>query len=181
MQSHADYIHEFKHWVSDFIVGLNVCPFAHREVAQDSIRYCVINFDDDNDFYASFSEELHTLDADDRIETTLILLPQLQDDFAAFLNQAGFAQQILHLNGYDGIYQVANFHPHYVFADSDASDPANFTNRAPCPALHLLREQSLTRVIRAHKNADQIPEDNIRRLREIGFAELQARLARIKT
>jgi hypothetical protein len=180
MPSNAEYINQFKRWVSDFIVDLNVCPFARREVVQESIRYTLIRFDDDDDFYAAFSEELRTLDENAGIETTLILLPQLQNDFAAFLNQAGFAQQILHLNGYDGVYQVANFHPNYVFADSVPDDAANFTNRSPCPALHLLREASLTRVIRAHKNAEQIPEDNIYRLRDIGFAELAARLTRIK-
>ncbi|MGX5914543.1 DUF1415 domain-containing protein [Aliidiomarina sp. Khilg15.8] len=181
MQSDKEYIHQFQRWVSEFIVDLNICPFARREVSRNSVRYVVTKFENDDEFYATLCQELQLLDSSSETETTLLLLPQLTDDFEGFLNQAGFAEQILHLNGYEGVYQIANFHPDYVFADSAPDDAANYSNRAPCPALHLLREASLTRAIDAHKNAEQIPDDNVRRLREIGLAELQARLASLKT
>jgi hypothetical protein len=53
--------------------------------------------------------------------------------------------------GYEGIYQIASFHPDYCFADSDVDDPANYTNRAPYPIFHLLREQSMESAL-AHFN-----------------------------
>ena len=43
----------------------------------------------------------------------------------------------------DGVLQVASFHPNYQFADADPDDVENYSNRAPYPTLHLIREESL--------------------------------------
>ena len=163
-------------WVKDFIVPFNICPFAKREVERESIRYQVASYAHDNDFYDLMQQELKLLHTESEPETTLLILPQLDDHFEDFLNQAGYATQILQLEGYSGTIQIAHFHPHYVFTGSEHSDAANYTNRAPHAALHLLREDSLARVIRAHKNAEQIPADNIKLLREMGIAPLQQKL-----
>lgn len=168
-------------WVEQFIVPLNICPFAKREVERATIRYRVAELKSDEALYDVLVDELTRLDEQGEIETTLLILPQLNDDFERFLNMAGYGQQILALEGYSGDYQLANFHPHYVFTDSDESDPANYTNRAPHACLHLLREASLERVIRAHKNADQIPAENIEKLRELGLSAMQAYFAAYAT
>lgn len=165
--SPSDIIQRSRQWVDEFIVGHTICPFARREVERDTIAYVIDYFSDDDDFYSKFLAQLEALDANPQCETTLWLLPQLDNDFEAFLNHAGFAQQIIALAGYSGIYQIANFHPDYVFADSHADDPANYTNRSPHACLHLLREASLERVIRAHKQAAEIPQRNIDYLRAL--------------
>lgn len=175
------YIQQTRDWVAQFIVPLNICPFARKEVENNKVRYEVLNFNDDNHFYELFSQELNWLHEHPEVETSLVILPQLADDFDSFLNQTGFAQQILALEGYSGIFQLANFHPAYIFADADEEDPANFTNRSPWPALHVLRESSLARAIRAHKNAEQIPEQNIEHLRQLGTAEIRRLLSSIKS
>ncbi|WP_157982780.1 DUF1415 domain-containing protein [Aliidiomarina minuta] len=173
------YTQQTRDWVAQFIVPLNICPFARKEVENNKIRYEVLNFNDDNSFYELFSQELNWLHENPETETSLIILPQLVDNFDAFLNQTGFAQQILQLEGYSGVFQLANFHPAYVFADAEEQDPANYTNRSPWPALHILREESLARAIRAHKNAEQIPVQNMRQLRELGSDEIKDLLTRI--
>ena len=38
--------------------------------------------------------------------------------------------------GWEGELQVASFHPQYQFADTEAEDPGNLTNRSPWPLLH---------------------------------------------
>ena len=73
----------------------------------------------------------------------------------------------------DGIYQLASFHPDYCFADADPDDPANYTNRSPCPTLHLLREASLEQALRHVENPEEIPERNIRVARELGAEQLR--------
>jgi hypothetical protein len=70
--------------------------------------------------------------------------------------------------GFEGIYQVASFHPDYRFADADADDPANYTNRSPYPMLHLLREASLEHAIDNYPDPDSIPENNIGKARSLG-------------
>lgn len=188
-------------WVTDFIVDLNICPFALREVRKQSIRYQVCSKPGDDALYDAVSDELNFLVAHPQVETTLLILPHLDNDFEAFINSAGLAQQVITLNNFTGRFQLANFHPHYVFADSQpgvngvsyseasdheigdralaakTEDPADYTNRAPHAALHLLREDSLARAIHAHKNAELIPGHNIQRLRQLGLKDMQKRFA----
>ncbi|RAJ96887.1 DUF1415 domain-containing protein [Aliidiomarina maris] len=175
----ADYIRRTQRWVDDIIVGLNVCPFAQREVSRNSIRYQVAFDLDDNAVYDWVMAELELLVTSPKIETTLLILPQLDVSFEAFLNQAGLAQQVIYTNGLQGEFQLANFHPHYVFEGAAEEDPANYTNRAPHATLHLLREASVARAVKAHKRADDIPEHNIARLRELGLNTMQGYLRRL--
>lgn len=173
------FIQRMQAWTEQFIVALNICPFAKREVQQQRIRYTQIAQLDDNLLYDTLLSEMKLLDTSPEVETTLILLPTLDNNFPGFLSTASYAQHIINLEGYTGVYQVANFHPLYVFSGSDESDAANYTNRSPHSALHILRESSLERAIRAHKNAEQIPEDNIEQLRQLGLENVKQRFARL--
>ena len=164
-------------WVERFVVGLNVCPFASREVKNDSIRYVLSTETDDNSIYDVVTHELQLLADQPQVETTLILVPGLDNDFEAFLNTAGFAEQMIQLQGLSGVFQLAHFHPEYQFSGAEVNDPANFTNRAPHAALHLLREASVERAVRAYKNAENIPLQNIEKLRELGLSDMQERLS----
>ena len=164
-------------WVDHFIVDLNICPFAKREVIKKSIRYVESLEVGDHSIFDLLSCELSGLCKHADIETTIILLPGLDSEFEAFLNVAGFAQQIIQLQGLNDQFQVAHFHPQYHFTGAAISDPANYTNRAPHAALHLLRQASVERAVRGYKNAEEIPENNIKRLRELGLDDMQCRFS----
>ena len=79
------------------------------------------------------------------------------------------AEALLEEYDYDGIYQIASFHPEYLFAGAKRDAPANYTNRAPYPTLHLLRESSLDRAIDSHPDIDGIPQRNIDYSQEKGL------------
>ena len=89
------------------------------------------------------------------------------DDFASFLD---LVEVVLRTQGLSGTLQVASFHPDYVFADAEPDDIANYTNRAPYPTLHLIREASLARATAAFPDAADIYERNIETLNELGLA-----------
>jgi hypothetical protein len=55
-----------------------------------------------------------------------------------------------------------------VFAGADPDDPANCSNRAPYPTLHLLREESIDRAVAAFPEAEAIFGANIATLRALG-------------
>ena len=76
----------------------------------------------------------------------------------------------------EGIYQVASFHPDYQFGGTRPGDAENYTNRAPYPVLHLLREESLERVIADYPDVDDIPERNIALMNRLGQDKLEALL-----
>jgi len=70
----------------------------------------------------------------------------------------------------DGVIQIASFHPEFQFADSEPDDITNYTNRAPFPTLHLIREESLDRAVEAFPEAEMIFERNIETMKKLGLA-----------
>lgn len=87
------------------------------------------------------------------------------------------ANELIDVQGYEGIYQLASFHPDYCFNGEEQSDASNYTNRSPYPTLHILRESTMEAAIASHPDADAIPARNIAFCQKKGnqfFAELLA-------
>lgn len=154
-------ISEMQAWVSGLIVKYNICPFARAEVERDGIRYVQASSNATDSLLAQLIAECQWLDEHPETATTLLIMPSGYGDFYEYLDVLDMANELLALEGYEGIYQLASFHPDYCFADSPASDPANYTNRAPYPVLHLLREADVSRVMRDATDADDIVARNI--------------------
>lgn len=165
-----------RRWIESVILDCDFCPFAGREFARNSIHYNVIRGGELERCLESVIEECVLLDAETEIETSLLLFPDACADFDDFLDFAGIADALLIDQGYEGIYQLASFHPDYCFADQDVNDPANYTNRSPYPTLHLLRESSLERVLGDHPDPDLIPQRNIDFARRQGLDKMRALL-----
>jgi len=72
------------------------------------------------------------------------------------------------------VLQIADFHPRYQFAGTQPDDISNFTNRAPYPILHVLRESSIDRAVEAFPDASLIFEKNMQTLRALGVEGWQA-------
>jgi hypothetical protein len=162
-----------RHWVESFVVGLNLCPFAGRELRQERIRFVVTSSTTEAELLASLQAELERLDTDPAIETTLLIHPRVLqgfDDYNQFLETA---DDLLSAMEVDGIYQIASFHPHYQFVGTAAADVENYTNRSPYPLLHLLREQSLEQSIASYLDTEQIPLRNIELMKRLGIARLK--------
>lgn len=167
-------IAQTKKWIVDVVVGCNFCPFAAREVKRDSILFEVLENASKPLVLAGLRKTLEQLDKNPDIETAFLILPQHFHSFPVYLRLVTAAETLLRKEGYEGIYQVASFHPGYLFAGSNPSDPANYTNRSPYPMLHLLREASVSRVVDAHPNPHAIPETNTAFARQKGLAYMAA-------
>lgn len=166
-----------QNWVSNVIVKYNFCPFARKEVEEKSIHYEVSEACKLEDAVLAMIEGCIFLDAHPEKETTLLIFPTGFERFDDFLDLVDLANALLSAQGYEGKYQIANFHPDYVFADSDDNDPANYTNRAPYPTLHLIREESMAIALETYDDPESIPENNIRLARRKGEAFWQQLLA----
>jgi hypothetical protein len=162
-----------KNWIEKVVIGLNFCPFAKREVLRDSIRYVVSDKESLKEVLLEFIEELKILDNNDSTETTLLIYPTLFADFEDYLDLVGMGQDFLRQLNYEGIYQLASFHPQYQFGGTEVDDASNFTNRSPYPILHLLREESLEKALEHYDAPEDIPERNIKVAEEQGFKALQ--------
>ncbi|MCG6888961.1 MAG: DUF1415 domain-containing protein [Gammaproteobacteria bacterium] len=162
-----------RYWVETVVVGLNLCPFAGRELLQERIRFVVTPAATEAELLASLQAELELLDTNPAIETTLLIHPRVLQDFADYNQFLEAADDLLRATGVEGIYQLASFHPQYQFAETAADDVENYTNRSPYPMLHLLREQSLERSIANYPDTDRIPLRNMARMKRLGIARLK--------
>ncbi|WFM70406.1 DUF1415 domain-containing protein [Halomonas sp. CKK8] len=167
-------------WVETFVVAHDVCPFAVREVARDSIRSVAVPARDREAALLALFDECRHLEATPEVETTLLVLTEGLEDFDDYLDLLEIAEELLDDQGFDGTFQLASFHPDYVFADAEPDDPANFTNRSPYPMWHLLREAGLERALEHHPDPEGIPARNIAAMRELGHEALAAALARLR-
>ncbi|WP_457934045.1 DUF1415 domain-containing protein [Pseudoalteromonas sp. SCSIO 43210] len=161
-------ISQTREWVSSVIVKYNFCPFARKEVENNCIHYIVSLATSMDDAVMDMLEQCVELDREPERETTLIMFDNGFSDFEDFLDLVDLANALLVAQGFEGKYQIANFHPDYVFADSDETDAANYTNRAPFPTLHLIREASMSEALDSYNEPESIPEHNINLARRKG-------------
>lgn len=161
-----------RHWLERAVIGLNLCPFAKAVHVKQQIRYVVSHAASEADVLDTLDAELTTLvDTDpDVIDTTLVILPDAFDDFHVFNGFLPRADKLLKRRRLDGTIQIASFHPRFQFAGSDEDAIENYTNRAPYPILHLLREASVDRAVDAYPDAAMIYERNEQTMRRLGHA-----------
>ena len=157
-----------RRWVESVVVALNLCPFAKRVLLQEQIRFVVTEANTEEQLLADLQDELTLLVNDSTVETTLLILPGLMQEFSDYNQFLGYADDLLIQMDLEGVYQVASFHPQYQFDGTETGDVENFTNRSPYPMLHLIREQSLDRALANYPDADQIPLLNIERMKGLG-------------
>lgn len=177
----TEVIKTVERWLTAVVIGLNLCPFAQREYRSDKVRFKESAARDTEQLLKDLIVELSLLSRRDDIETTLLIVPNALSDFLTFNDFLGFADDLLLEMKLDGVYQIASFHPHYQFAGTTVDDVQNYTNRAPYPILHLLREDSVSRAIEHHPNTDKIPDDNIQLMRSLGVQHMQTLLAKCNT
>lgn len=171
-ESHEAVIAATRHWLTQAVIGLNLCPFAKAVHVKGQIRYAVSDALDMEAVLADLEAELQTLISADpeALDTTLLILPRALADFLDYNDCLFFADRMLKQLRLEGIVQIASFHPAYQFEGSGPDDIENYTNRAPYPILHLLREDSIERAVQAVPDAEDIFERNQETLRRIGLA-----------
>ena len=154
-------------WIRKVVIGCNFCPFAAKAMVKKTVRYVVVANSDFKTALTQLANEFEFLNNHDNIETTFIIFSNGFADFLQYLNLVDKGERLLTKEKYEGIYQLASFHPLYLFAGSNENDAANYTNRSPYPMLHILREESITNALENFDDPDSIPEKNI------GFAKVK--------
>ena len=157
-------------WLERAVIGLNLCPYARAPHVGGRIRWVLSEADDSDGLVEELLRELEHLRQHEisEVETTLLVIPQLLADFEDYLDLLHAAEALLQALGYAGEFQLASFHPDYRFEGAAVDAIENCTNRSPLPMLHVLREDSISRIVDAGADVEAIPERNQQRLRELG-------------
>lgn len=170
MQVRQEIIRQTKKWIDKVVIECNFCPFAKGVLSMHNAVFFQIDEGSNiKNTLATFLIELNRLDSDDSIETTFLILPNGYNSFEYYLDLVSAVEKYLEENGYDGIYQVASFHPNYLFDGSSEYDAANYTNRSVYPMLHILREASIDKALEHYKEPETIPNRNINFAKEKGL------------
>jgi len=160
-----------RRWLERAVIGLNLCPFAKAVHVKQQVRFVLSDAELEDDLLEELAEELLRLrdTPAEEVDTTLLVHPRVLTDFLDYNDFLDRVDALIEALELEGVLQVASFHPDYRFADTDADDPGNCTNRAPYPALHLLREASLDKAIAAYPDADVIVERNLETMAKLGL------------
>jgi hypothetical protein len=159
-----------RRWLEKAVIGLNLCPFAKSVYIKDQVRIAICQAQDRHVLTAQLYEELQLLATTpaQQTDTTLLVVPCMFEQFGDFNDYLDIAEAVLGELELVGEIQLASFHPFYQFANTEPDDLSNYTNRAPYPILHLLREDSLDKAAEQYPDASVIFERNIAVVRELG-------------
>lgn len=177
----AEAVRHTLNWVDEAVVGWGLCPFAARPRASPEGLRCVGVAAGDSVLEVCLQEAHRLAGAPPEEPATTLVVARSDDhpaleDFMGYLGAADAVQEALDEAGYEGIIQLATFHPEYCFSGEDPDSAGVYSNRAPHPTFHLLREVDVTRAVEEHSDTLSIPETNVSKLEELGVAYLKERL-----
>lgn len=148
-------------WVKRIVVGWNLCPFAEKSIRQQQLKLETVRGTDEADIVGSVLGEMMV--RKDLPGTTLIIAPEcFPQEFERYLEYVQAIEELMVEYELDGYVQVAPFHPLFEFEGSGKDGIDNYTNRAPFPIFHVLREQEVeTAVDKLGGDASKIWKRNV--------------------
>ena len=154
-------------WIKEFVIKHNLCPFAHKPVSENRVKYLLVNKVIGSELRDIFLEEVRNLSTDATISNSFLVCPKLNKDFLTYINFIYELEELLIQEGFEGIFQLASFHPLYQFGGTVPEDVTNRTNRSPHALIHILRGDEMEKAIKHYGNTDQIPFQNIEKMRNL--------------
>ncbi|MDO6617076.1 MULTISPECIES: DUF1415 domain-containing protein [Pacificibacter] len=174
--AHQDVVKNTRRWLEQMVVGLNLCPFSSRVIAQNQVHYAICDAITDEQLEQFCVTELQRLlgSNENDIATSLLMFTQGLAEFDEYLAILDWFQQLLENAELEEHVQLASFHPQYQFEGVAAEDLSHFTNRSPYPTIHLLRQDQMSKVLAQVSDPEKIYLDNIKTLNKLGRRQVEA-------
>ncbi|EPX6935033.1 DUF1415 domain-containing protein [Vibrio parahaemolyticus] len=160
-------------WLNDVVIGLNLCPFAAKPQRNKQIKIFVSEATQEEALLEDILLQLIELSTTEpeKLETTLVVVPNMLQDFWDYNFCIDWVEGLFKQQDWEGIFQVATFHPDYCFGGAAPEDDENLTNRSPYPIFHLIREESMEKVLKHYPDPESIPDTNIARVSALSEEE----------
>ncbi|WP_394144891.1 DUF1415 domain-containing protein [Vibrio atypicus] len=160
-------------WLNDVVIGLNLCPFAAKPQRNKQIKIFVSEATQEESLLEDILSQFLELESStpEELETTLVVVPNMLEDFFDYNLFIDWVEALIKQQDWEGIFQLATFHPDYCFGGTDPEDDENLTNRSPYPVFHLIREESMEKVLKHYPNPEAIPDTNIARVESLTAEE----------
>ena len=166
-----------KKWINEVVIGCNFCPFASKVFLDNSIHYVVNNTTQQFSYQKNIETVIKYLQINKNISTAFIIFNNNYKYFEAYNNMLINVNNYLQKNKWHTKFQIASFHPEYIFSGTTINDTSNYTNRSPYPMLHILREDMVSDAVAFYKDVAGIPKNNIAYTQLKGIEHMQALLA----
>ncbi|MDG2776339.1 DUF1415 domain-containing protein [Vibrio parahaemolyticus] len=160
-------------WLNDVVIGLNLCPFAAKPQRNKQIKIFVSEATQEEALLEDILLQLIELSTTEpeKLETTLVVVPNMLQDFWDYNFYIDWVEGLIKQQDWEGTFQVATFHPDYCFGGAAPEDDENLTNRSPYPIFHLIREESMEKVLKHYPDPESIPDTNIARVSALSEEE----------
>lgn len=178
MLGNIDPISQTQHWIKSFVIELGLCPFAYSVIEKDEVLYKEDTSRSSLTHLTEFMEIISTIETKSNFSTGFLIFSRDLEDFESFLDLFDKCNWALSEYNLEEKYQLAGFHPEYVFEEAENDDPANYTNRSPYPMIHVLDTPEVGKLIDSYPDINGIPLKNIEKLRKLGTSSI---LRMIKT
>ncbi len=166
-ESDALIIQITKNWIAQFIIELNICPFAGPSFVKDKIDYGVTHSFSSFQMFEEFLKKVAFLLDKPEISNAFMIIPKL-NDFMSYLDFFEGCQELLHDAKAESQFQLASFHPDYQFEGLEKDDVRNYRNKSPHPMIHILRVEEVEDAINAYGDTMKIPKINEEKLLNLG-------------
>ena len=162
-------------WLDEVVIGLNFCPFAAKPRRNEQVRFVTSEASSEESLLTDLQDELTFLDQTppSEIETTLLIVPEMLTDFYDYNQFLDLVDELLARFEWEGVFQVASFHPDYCFADAESDSVENLTNRSPYPILHIIREESIENALENITEPDEIYKRNIQTMKKLSVDQMK--------
>ncbi|MGA0232124.1 MAG: DUF1415 family protein [Saprospiraceae bacterium] len=172
MNSEEHYISATKKWIAEFVIGFHLCPFAKSVFDSGYILFSLELSDDAHMQLIAFWNTLQQLEKNKDFSTSILILPNAPEDFESYLEVFEKAESLLEESGLSNTFQLAGFHPAYLFNEEKISAPTHYTNRSPYPLIHILYVDDVRRTIKSHPDIASVPSMNILKMKDLGIESL---------
>lgn len=165
----SDYYKKMEKWLNDFILKLDICPFARPSIEKKEFSLIEIKNNDIDEIIYKTQIQGKNLKQEKSLNNVLLFFPELQISFSELYE---LVEDILQV---DNDVHFVVFHPNFQFGDTDESGPINFVNRTPYPAIHLIKRDILSQVTKDDpKIGEKINRTNELKLNSMDLSKLKS-------
>lgn len=168
-----------RYWIRHVVVGRRLCPFATGTFASSEVHDVAVRSipgDNPQSALEAFVISLHDF-VESPADTLVLVFPQTFCDFSEFMDGVNIVLAYLEESNLEADIQLAYFHPEFLFEGEAPDSSSHYTNRAPLPAIQLLRVEQMEAAVaefRKHHDPAKIYEINIETMASLSTDELEA-------
>ena len=111
-----------RRWVEQAVIGMNLCPWARAAVDEGLVQIKLSSAMTVEGLLGDIEAEMRRLAPDNCRDTSIIVTGTLLSDLDDYLRVCDQVNDTIDRLGFDGVLQLATFHPDYQFAGTTRDD-----------------------------------------------------------